>query len=141
MKASTPSTSQHFPLYCTRGSSFLLHVSGSKMDKIDCSFGKWVVQPSPTHRKVGRKPHRAPRGFLSKVGPMGSNPYKFFKVSYLFIYLGGPHSSNNDKPQRLSYQISKSKLKYKKSREVKMKVTLCFKRLHKTSPTRVSVKP
>ena len=39
--------------------------------------GKKVVRQlgsqEPTRRKVGSKPHPAPRGFLSKVGPMGSN--------------------------------------------------------------------
>ena len=33
----------------------------------------WQKNQEPTHRKVSSKPHHAPRGFLSKVGPTGSN--------------------------------------------------------------------
>ena len=36
---------------------------------IDIYFNK----QEPTHCKVGSEPHPAPRGFLSKIGPTGSN--------------------------------------------------------------------
>ena len=45
---------------------FPLWLDGQKL-------GRYVGSQEPTHRKVGSKPHHAPRWFSSKVGPTGSN--------------------------------------------------------------------
>ena len=42
----------------------------SLLDRI--KLAKWLGSQEPTHRKVGSKPHTAPRGFLSRVEPIGS---------------------------------------------------------------------
>ena len=46
----------------------------------------WVGSQEPTHWKVGSNSHLAPRGFLSKIGPKGSNSHWIARC-WLFIYL------------------------------------------------------
>jgi hypothetical protein len=52
-------------------------------------LAKHVESQEPTHNKVGSKPHLAPRGFLSRVRPLNSNPHRITQCwlfDYLFIY-------------------------------------------------------
>ena len=49
-------------------------------------FFKKVGSQEPNHCKVGTKPHHAPRGFLSMVGPTCSNSRQIAR-SWLFICL------------------------------------------------------
>jgi hypothetical protein len=51
----------------------------------------FFIEKESTHRKVGDKPHLAPREFLSMVGPTGSNSRQitrrwfFFSFSFLWV--------------------------------------------------------
>ena len=56
------------------GSSIFRCEIFSLLDKKKLSMK--VGSQEPTHRKVGSKPHLAPRGFLSKVGPTCSNSHR-----------------------------------------------------------------
>ena len=50
---------------------------------------RYVGSQEPTHCKLGNKPHLAQRGFLSRVGPTGSNSCRIAQCwlfTYLFIY-------------------------------------------------------
>ena len=55
----------------------------------------YFYKQEPTHHKVGNKPHPAPRGFLSMVGPMGSNSRRIARrwifLSFLDLIVIIPH--------------------------------------------------
>ena len=70
-------------------------------------FHTFFYKQEPTHRKVGSTPHPVPRGFLSMVGPTGSNARRIARrcfFFFFFIMFSGPldeqHWGANSAPGR-----------------------------------------
>ena len=57
-------------------------------------FFRDVVKQESTYHKVGSKPHPAPRGFLSMVGPTGSNSRRIARCWFFFFLFQGCSDAN-----------------------------------------------
>ena len=53
-------------------------------------LAKQVGSQEPTHCKAGSKPHHAPRGVLSRVGPTSSNSCWIVRR---WLFIGGAHTT------------------------------------------------
>ena len=64
-----------------------LHLVGIRSSLTSIDMSNAMTKQEPTHRKVGSKPHPARRGFLSMVGPTGSNSRWIAQCWFFFSFL------------------------------------------------------